>query len=273
MLGLLEKLLDELRCVEVFRKRAVEFGNRRFPDLEGFNLIEGMPYHVVDGVPHYYYIVEEVSERLFRHHPRTLDECALAVMAITDMNMVDIIGAIEALAIPLCISLCLKTRKPMAIIGKRKYVDDVSGYTPPTQIEIVKTTGYSRTYLYANDIPVGSNVLLVEPISSTGGTLRYVTERLEENGVNVVDLITVLGKPDYRYEEEIAKTGKEVKTLLKVRIKSYNEREDGSGYSETEVERTDWFRQAQSFVDDMYPRYEDAMNNLLKDLQARKISI
>ena len=100
--------------------------------------------------------------------------------------------------------------------------------------------------------------------------MRCVSERLEENGVNVVDLITVLGKPDYKYEEEITKTGKEVKTLLKVRIKSYDEREDGRGYSETEVEITDWFRQAQSFVDDMYPRYEDAMKKLLKDSQARK---
>jgi len=33
-----------------------------------------MPYHVVESVHHYYYIVEEVSERLFLHHARTLDE-------------------------------------------------------------------------------------------------------------------------------------------------------------------------------------------------------
>ncbi|RLI10089.1 hypothetical protein DRO42_02410 [Candidatus Bathyarchaeota archaeon] len=267
---MLEKLQRELERVEVLRKKAVEFKDRRFPDLEGFNLIDGMPYHVVDGVPHYYYIVEEVSERLFRHHPRTLDECALAVMAITDIGRVDVIGAIEALAIPICTSLSLKTRLPMAIIGKRRYVDDVTGWTPPTQIEIVKTTGYSRTYLYANDIPRGSNLLLVEPISSTGGTLRNVTERLEENGVNVVDLITVIGKPDYGYEEEIAKTGRKVKTLLKVRIKNYVETSDGHGYAETEVEKTEWFRKAEPFVDEMYPRYEEAMKRLLERSTAKR---
>ncbi len=261
---MLEKLQRELERVEVYRKKAIEFKDRRFPDLEGFSFIEGMPYHVVDGVPHYYYIVEEVSERLFLHDARTLDECALAVMAVTDMNEVDIIGALEAMAIPICTSLCLKTRKPMAVIGKRKYVDDVSGYTPPGQIEIVKTTGYSETYLYANDIPRGSNVLLVEPISSTGGSLRRVTEEFTERGINVVDMVTVIGKPDYRYEEEIARSGQEAKTLLKVRIKGYVELGDGHGYSETDVEKTEWFRKAEPMVDRMRDRYEEAMIRLLE---------
>jgi len=261
---LLEKLQRELGRVKVYRKKAIEFKDKRFPEREGFNLIEGMPYHVVDGVPHYYYIVEEVSERLFLHHARTLDECALAVMAVTDMSKVDVIGALEAMAIPICTSLCLKTRKPMAVIGKRKYVDDVSGYTPPSQIEIVKTTGYSETYLYANDIPGGSNVLLVEPISSTGGSLRRVTEEFTKRGVNVVDMVTVIGKPDYKYEEEIAKAGRKVKTLLRVHIKNYVELGDGQGYSETEVEKTEWFRKAEPVVDALRNRYEEAMTRLLE---------
>jgi adenine phosphoribosyltransferase len=262
---LLEKLLEELERVEIFRKKAIEFKDRTFPDLEGFNLIDGMPYHVVDGVPHYYYIVEEVSERLFRHNARTLDESALAVMVVTDMGKVDVIGAMEAMAIPICTSLCLKARKPMAVIGKRKYVDDVSGYTPPTQIEIAKTTGYSKTFLYANDIPEGSNVLLVEPISSTGGTLRFVTERLEENGINVVDMISITGKPDYKYEKEVEKTGKKMKTLLKVYIKNYVETGDGHGYSETKVEKTEWFRKAEPIVDAIYPKYAEAAEKLLAE--------
>jgi adenine/guanine phosphoribosyltransferase-like PRPP-binding protein len=261
---LLEKLQRELERVEVYRKKAIEFMDQTFPEMEGFNLIEGMPYHIVDGVPHYYYIVEEVSERLFLHHARTLDECALAVMAVTDMSKVDVIGALEAMAIPICTSLCLKTRKPMAVIGKRKYVDDVSGYTPPGQIEIVKTTGYSKTYLYANDIPKGSNVLLVEPISSTGGSLRRVTEEFTKRDINVVDMVTVIGKPDYRYEEEIAEAGREAKTLLKVRIKNYVELGDGHGYSETEVEKTEWFRKAEPRVDRLRDRYEEAMTRLLE---------
>lgn len=260
---MLEKLQRELERVEVYRKKAIEFKDQTFPGLEGFSLIEGMPYHVVDGVPHYYYIVEEVSERLFLHHARTLDECALAVMAVTEIGKVDIIGALEAMAIPICTSLCLKTRKPMAVIGKRKYVDDVSGYTPPGQIEIVKTTGYSKTRLYANDIPRGSNVLLVEPISSTGGSLRRVTEEFTKRGVNVADMVTVIGKPDYGYEEEIAKAGREAKTLLKVRIKNYVELEDGHGYCDTEVEKTEWFRKAEPTVDRLRARYEEAMNRLL----------
>ncbi|MFQ6054010.1 MAG: hypothetical protein ACE5OO_07280 [Candidatus Bathyarchaeia archaeon] len=91
-----------------------------------------------------------------------------------------------------------------------------------------------------------------------------MTERLEDHGINVVDLITVIGKPDYGYEEEVAEIGREVKTLLKVRIKSYVEAGDGHGYAETEVEKTEWFRRAEPFVDEMYPRYEAAMNRLLR---------
>ena len=264
---MLEKLLREMERVEVFRKVAIEFKGETFPEHEGWSILEGMPYHVVDGVPHYYYIVEEVSERLFRHTPQTLDECALAVMAITDMDEVDVIGAMEAMAIPICTSLSIKVRKPMAVIGKREYVDDISGYRPPTQIEIVKTTGYSETRLYANDIPEGSNVLLVEPISSTGGTLRRVTERLEENGINVVGMVSVVGKPDYKYEEEVERSGKGVKTLLKVYLKSYHETGDGHGYCETELEKTEWFQKAEPVVDALYPKYEEAAKRLLEDLK------
>jgi adenine phosphoribosyltransferase len=264
---MLEKLLREMEKVEVFRKVAIEFKGETFPGLEGWSIIDGIPYHVVEGIPHYYYIVEEVSERLFRHSPRTLDECALAVMAVTDMEKVDVIGAMEAMAIPICTSLSLKARKPMVVIGKRKYVDDVSGYTPPTQIEIVKTTGYSETRLYANDIPPGSNVLLVEPISSTGGTLRRVTEKLEENGINVLDMITVVGKPDYKYEEEVELSGKGVKTLLKVYLKSYEETGDGHGFCETELVKTEWFRKVEPVVDMMYPRYEKVAERLLEDFR------
>lgn len=245
--------------------RAVEFNGRTFPDLKGFSLIGGMPYHVVEGVPHYYYIVEEVSERLFRHHPRTLDESALAVMAICDMEGIEIIGAVEAMALPICTSLAIKSRKPMAIIGKRRYVDDISNYAPPTQLEIVKTTGYSETYLYANDIPRGSDVILVEPISSTGGTLRSVTERLEANGVNVVDIVSVIGKPDYGYEEEVDKTGKTMKTFLKVKITNYEKTEDGIGLSDTRVEKTEWFKKAEPVVDKIYHLYENSMRELLRE--------
>jgi orotate phosphoribosyltransferase len=142
-------------------------------------------------------------------------------------------------------------------------VDDVSGHTPPTQLEIVKTTGYSRTLLYANDIPRGSNVILVEPISSTGGTLRSVAEVLEANGVNVIDMVSVIGKPDYRYEEEVARSGKRMKTLLKVGIKNYMESE-GRGFSDTEIEKTEWFRKAEPIVDRLYPLYEESMKGLLR---------
>jgi len=264
MTVLLEKLQRELERVEVYRKKAIEFKDRRFPDLEGFSLIEGMPNHVVDGVRHYYYIVEEVSERLFLHHARTLDECALAVMAVTGMSRVDVIGALEAMAIPICTSFCLKTRKPMAVIGKRKYVDDVSGYTPPGQIEIVKTTGCSETRLYANDIPRGGGVLLVELMSSTGGSLRRVAEELTRNGVKAADMVTIIGKPDYGYEEEMTKSGQAAKTLLKVHIKNYVELGDGHGRCETSVEKTRWFRKAEPRVDGLRDRYMEAMTRLLE---------
>ena len=130
----------------------------------------------------------------------------------------------------------------------------------------MKTTGYSETRLYANDIPPGSNVLLVEPISSTGGTLRRVTERLEENGSNVVGMVSVVGKPDYKYEEEVELSGKGVKTLLKVYLKSYHETGDGHGYCETELEKTGWFRKAEPVVDELYPKYEAAAERLLEEL-------
>jgi hypothetical protein len=64
----------------------------------------------------------------------------------------------------------------------------------------------------------------------------------------------------------VERSGKGVKTLLRVRLRNYVETGDGHGYSETEVEKTEWFRKAEPVVDAMYPKYEEAAERLLEDL-------
>jgi hypothetical protein len=90
---------------------------------------------------------------------------------------------------------------------------------------------------------------------------------LENNSINVVDMVSVVGKPDYKYEEEVERSGKGVKTLLKVYLKSYEETGDGHGYCETDLEKTEWFRKVEPVVDALYPRYEEEAKRLLDDLR------
>ncbi|HID90780.1 TPA: hypothetical protein EYP44_02340, partial [Candidatus Bathyarchaeota archaeon] len=117
---MLEKLYGELMNLRVIRKKAELFRGKRFP-VDGFVRIGGEPYWIQDGEAHYLYILEEVSERCFLHQPGTLKDCALAAMALVDMDKVDKIVAIETMALPICSVLAVMAGKPMAIVGKRRY--------------------------------------------------------------------------------------------------------------------------------------------------------
>ena len=102
---------------------------------------------------------------------------------------IDKIVTIEAMGIPLATALSLDMNIPFTIIRKRQY--GLSG-----EVCIEQKTGYSKSKLYINGLQKGENIVIVDDIISTGGTLRVVLSGLKDIGVNVKGVIVAVDKGD-----------------------------------------------------------------------------
>jgi adenine phosphoribosyltransferase len=117
------------------------------------------------------------------------------------------------MGIQIAAALSLVTGIPMLVIRKKSYM-------LPTEIKIVKRTGYAEEIMYANGLKTGDSVLLVDSIIATGGTYVAIIKELLSNGIKLADAVSVIERVEFegvkRVEQE---TGVKVKTLIKLRLK------------------------------------------------------
>jgi adenine phosphoribosyltransferase len=57
--------------------------------------------------------------------------------------------------------------------------------------------------IHQEDIPIGKNVLLVDDLLATGGTMAAAAQLLTESGARVTDIFAVIGLPFLNYEEHL----------------------------------------------------------------------
>ncbi len=139
-------------------------------------------------------VVDEVTERILEQGPL---EC-------------DLILAPEAMGIPYALALTVRTGIPFQIIRKKR-----TGL--PGEIEISQKTGYSESKMYLHSVPKGTEVIIVDDVLSTGGTLTATVKMLQESGIIVKEAIIVLDKSkDHTvFEKEL---GIRIRTLLHVNV-------------------------------------------------------
>jgi adenine phosphoribosyltransferase len=119
--------------------------------------------------------------------PRLVEEVSDYIIKITDMKRVDAIVTIEAMGIPVATTISLKTGVPLTIVRKRPYF--LEG-----EVELSQSTGYSKGVLYINGLKKGDRVIIVDDVISTGGTLFALVKALKTMGVEVLDVISVIGR-------------------------------------------------------------------------------
>jgi adenine phosphoribosyltransferase len=68
--------------------------------------------------------------------------------------------------------------------------------------------------MYMNDVDAGDRVLVLDDVLSTGGTLRAITDALEEVGADIADTVAVIKKVGG--DNELA--DRPVKTLINVDV-------------------------------------------------------
>jgi adenine phosphoribosyltransferase len=127
----------------------------------------------------YEYLVHPISNGVPVLEPGLLREVVIDIMQQSDFN-VDKIVAPEAMGIHLATALSLQTDVPLVVIRKRSY-------GLPGEVALHKSTGYSESEMYINDIEAGDRILIIDDLLSTGGTLAAICGALDDIGQSAMD--------------------------------------------------------------------------------------
>lgn len=155
----------------------------------------------------YEYMVHPISNGVPMLDPALLREVVVEVMQRADLD-VDKIVAPEAMGIHLATALSLQTDIPLVVIRKR-------AYGLPDEVALHKSTGYSESEMYINDIDPDDRVLIVDDLLSTGGTLAAICNSLDDIGAEISDIVVVIRKVG---DSALDETDYEAESLIDITV-------------------------------------------------------
>ncbi|MGL6297787.1 MAG: hypoxanthine/guanine phosphoribosyltransferase [Methanobacteriaceae archaeon] len=161
----------------------------------------------------YNYFVNPVTDGIPPMGPdilRELVDATIAQIGSEDISKIDKIVCVEAMGIHLATALSLAIDIPFVVIRKRQY--GLDGERP-----VFQQTGYSEGELYINYINSGDNIILIDDVVSTGGTMVATLNALKDIGANIIKSVAIVEKGEGKkiVEDE---TGLPVLTLAKLDI-------------------------------------------------------
>ena len=158
----------------------------------------------------YFYFVHPISDGVPLVKTELLNSIMDYIVENFDLSNVEKIVGIESMGIPLATALSLKTGIPFVVIRKRSY--SLEG-----EYQVHQQTGYGESELFINGLSKDDNILLIDDVVSTGGTLTSVIKALQDIGVNIIHVILPIEKGEGRriVEEE---TGQKLNTLVKMEM-------------------------------------------------------
>ncbi|MBO7718581.1 MAG: purine phosphoribosyltransferase family protein [Methanosphaera sp.] len=158
----------------------------------------------------YFYFVHPISDGVPLVEAKLIDSIMDHIIDNFDLSKVEKIVGVESMGIPLATALSLKTNIPFVIVRKRSY-----GLEGEKQVH--QQTGYGKSELYINGIKKDDNILLIDDVVSTGGTLTSVITALDEIGANLIHIIVPIEKDDGRLIVE-RNTNHKIETLVKIKM-------------------------------------------------------
>jgi len=161
---------------------------------------------------YYEYVVNPLSSGVPEIPTEALWGCAFEVARVANVKASNKIITPEAMGIQIATALSLVTGIPMLVIRKKSYM-------LPTEIKIVKRTGYAEEVMYANGLNPGDTALLVDSIIAAGGTYLAIIKELVSHGIVLADAVAVIERVELGGVERVEKeTGVKVKTLIRLRL-------------------------------------------------------
>jgi adenine phosphoribosyltransferase len=157
----------------------------------------------------YSYLIHPVSNCVPALDPELLREIVVRIIRKAELENVDKIVTPEAMGIHLSTAVSLMTDIPLVVIRKREY--GLEG-----EVSLAKSTGYSESEMYINDVSAGDRILLLDDLISTGGTLRAIVGALDETGCDIVDIVIAIRKVGG--ESALEGIDYPVKTLIDIEV-------------------------------------------------------
>ncbi|MUV88024.1 adenine phosphoribosyltransferase [Natronomonas sp. CBA1123] len=157
----------------------------------------------------YHYFVHPISDGVPMLEPSLLREIVIKIIRKAQLEDVDKIVTPAAMGIHISTAVSLMTDIPLVVIRKREY--GLDGETP-----LFQETGYSENQMFINDVEAGDNVLVLDDVLSTGGTLTAICGALEDIGADIVDVVAVIKKVGG--ENKLEDSPYTAKTLINVDV-------------------------------------------------------
>ncbi len=157
----------------------------------------------------YSYFIHPIADGIPMIEPDLLEDVTDRIVNLADLN-VDRIVSVEAMGIPIATALSLKTRIPYSIIRKREYGME-------NEVKLSQSTGYSKGELYINGLKKGDRILIVDDVISTGGTMNALVDGLQSMGVEIADIVVVIGRGEGA--SKLSAGGVKVKVLVNIDVK------------------------------------------------------
>lgn len=159
------------------------------------------------------FILNPLTEQVPATSPALLREAAARVLAVANLDGVNKLVGEEDRGAILVAAVSLQSNLPLALARWNP-----SGV--PGQIAVDFAMEYTQGTLYLNGVERGDEVLIVDDLISTGGTLVALIRAVRKAGANIRDVICVAEKIDYGGVARVkAETGVEVKTLVRISLR------------------------------------------------------
>lgn len=140
-------------------------------------------------------------------HPEAFSHCINRMLEIYKDKPIDAIAAIESRGFIFAAPFAKEAGIPLILIRKK-------GKLPGKVYSVRYSLEYAEAEIevHTTDVERGQNVLLVDDLIATGGTLRASAELLAKGGATVTEVFGVIGLPFLRYADKLE--GINVTTLV-----------------------------------------------------------
>lgn len=163
-------------------------------------------------VGRYQFILNALTEQVPATSPELLREAATRVLQIANLDGVTKLVGEEDRGAILVAAVALAANLPLALARWNP-----SGV--PGQIAVEFAMEYTQGTLYLNGVERGDQVLIVDDLISTGGTLIALIRAVQQAGAQIRDCVCVAEKIEYGGVARVqAETGIVVKTLVKISV-------------------------------------------------------
>jgi adenine phosphoribosyltransferase len=131
-------------------------------------------------------------------NPKAFDHCLNAMVEIYKDKDINAIAAVEARGFIFAAPFADRMGIPFILIRKR---GKLPGKTLSMSFSL--EYGVSEIEIHPDDVPIGKQVLLMDDLIATGGTLRAAYELLTKVGAVVPEIFGIVGLPFLHYEKSL----------------------------------------------------------------------